>query len=140
MSKYSIYTDGGFSIARNIGGWGCIVVLNDETVVNTSSGIEENSTSNRMELTAFIAGLKFAKDVGGCIIYSDSQYIVKGYNLWLNNWKNKDWKSSNNKDIKNKDLWLQVDSLKLPHIKVEWVKAHNGNKFNEMVDSLTRHY
>lgn len=136
---YRIYTDGGFSIPRNAGGWGCIVVK-DGKEIHRMNGVSTNETSNRMELTAFIKGLEYAQNLDKCLIYTDSQYTVKGYNEWLQNWKKKDWKNSKNKEIKNKDLWVKIDNLKNKNIKAVWVKGHNGNKFNELVDSLTRDY
>ena len=138
---YRIYTDGGFSIPRNAGGWACIVVLNGKELRGYRiNGVAINETSNRMELTAFIQGLKYAQSIGSCKIYTDSQYTVRGYNEWMKNWKKKGWKNSSKKEIKNKDLWKIIDSLKKSNIKVEWVKGHNGDKFNELVDSLTRDY
>jgi len=142
----SIYSDGGFSIPRGIGGWG-IVVVEDNEVIHKESGTEKNSTSNRMEMTAFLTALKFTtKPV---TIYTDSNYVVQGYNLWMHNWVNKGWKTSNNDSVKNYDLWVQIYELKNTigdRVTVKWTKGHNlkaGTKeayYNDMVDGLTRLY
>ena len=41
--------------------------------------------------------------------------------------------------IKNKDLWQTLDSLNAElSVNWQWIKAHIGNIYNEMADSLAR--
>ena len=45
----------------------------------------------------------------------------------------------NLKEKKNIDLWEEYDKVSYnKNIKYIWVKGHNGNKFNEIVDDLAR--
>ncbi|HHF0482618.1 TPA: RNase H family protein [Vibrio antiquarius] len=60
-----------------------------------------------LELSALAFGLKRARD--GDIIYSSSDYCVKGFNEWLDGWKRRDWCKANKEPIANEDLWRLVD-------------------------------
>ncbi|HCG8741923.1 TPA: RNase H family protein [Vibrio parahaemolyticus] len=60
-----------------------------------------------LELSALAFGLKRARD--GDIIYSSSDYCVKGFNEWLGGWKRRDWCKANKEPIANEDLWRLVD-------------------------------
>ena len=141
-----IFTDGGFSIPKNKGGWAFIVVKDDD-IVFEDFGTETNSTSNRMELTAFLRALEYVKhiDNDNVELFADSKYTVNGYNSWLNGWRKNDYKKSDKKDIKNKDLWVKIDKLRFPNLTVNWVKSHSKSKdklsiYNNIVDKLTRNY
>lgn len=147
-----IYTDGGYSIPREEGGWAMVVV--DESleekdrVLYTENGTQKDSTSNRMEMTAFLTALIYAqaKELKELEIITDSNYVVQGYNTWSKNWKAKGWKKADGKPIKNKDLWLEIDNRRIQGLKVTWTKGHNlksGTKesyYNDMCDRLTRDY
>ena len=70
-------------------------------------------------------------------IYTDSKYVKDGITEWINKWKLNNWRSSNKKPVKNKDLWVKLDNCCQKHIvNWKWVKAHAGNKFNNLVDEL----
>ncbi len=45
--------------------------------------IRRSTTNAELELMALIEGLEYAQD--GDVIYSDSDFCVKGYNGWLGN-------------------------------------------------------
>ncbi len=132
--KIRIFTDGGYSIPRNIGVWAFVVVEGNKDIYE-DSGKLKNSTSNRAELTAFLRALETAQVFDSVEIISDSQYVVKGYNHWIKKWEKSGWKKK-----KNIDLWKDVLELKheSKHVKVKWVKGHNGNKWNEYVDKMTK--
>ena len=43
----------------------------------------------------------------------------------------------NRKPVKNKDLWVKLDNSCRKHkVNWKWVKAHAGNKYNNLVDEL----
>ena len=99
--------------------------------------IEKSTTNNRMELMAPIMALKKIKKSSQITIYTDSTYLKDGITIWINNWKKNDWKSANKKPVKNKDLWVILDKLTEKKLIIwKWVKAHAGNKFNEIADKL----
>jgi len=96
------------------------------------SGGENNTTNNRMELKAVIEALKALKSPCEITVYSDSTYVVKGINEWLENWIKKDFKK-----VKNEDLWKEFVALSEGHkIKCIWVKGHNGHEENERCDKI----
>lgn len=120
----SIYTDG--SCLKNPngpGGWAYLILEKDDFII-IDSGNEISTTNNRMELKAVIEVLKNINFKNEYTIYSDSQLTI---NCAEGKWKRK----------ANLDLWEEYDNhSKNKKINYEWVKAHNGNKYNEMVDKI----
>jgi ribonuclease HI len=77
-----------------------------------------------MELKAVIEVLKVIDTEIEYKIFSDSQLTI---NCAIGKWKRK----------ANLDLWSEYDKyIKDKKVVFEWVKAHNGNKYNEMVDKI----
>ncbi|MDC3152254.1 ribonuclease HI [Pelagibacteraceae bacterium] len=133
--KLKIYTDGACSGNPGKGGWAAIIL--DEKGQSSISGGENKTTNNRMELMAPIMALRKIKIKSEIIIYTDSRYVKDGITEWIKKWKLNNWKSSNKKPVKNKDLWVKLDHCCQKHsVKWKWVKAHAGNKFNDLVDEL----
>jgi len=134
--KYVIYTDGACSGNPGPGGWGA-VILDEENNEVKISGKEKSTTNNRMELMAPIMALRKIKKNSEIIIYTDSTYLKNGITTWIKNWEKNGWKSVNKKSVKNKDLWVKLNKLsKEQIIDWKWVKAHAGNKYNEIADGL----
>ena len=134
--KYVIYTDGACSGNPGPGGWGAIILSEEKNETNIS-GKEKSTTNNRMELMAPIMALRKIKEASKIIIYTDSIYLKNGITTWIKNWEKNGWKNANKKPVKNKDLWLTLNELSKEHvINWKWVKAHAGNKYNEIADKL----
>ena len=134
--KYVIYTDGACSGNPGHGGWGAII-LNEEKNETRISGDVKSTTNNRMELMAPIMALRKIKKASAIIIYTDSTYLKNGITTWIKNWEKNGWISSGKKPVKNKDLWVMLNKLsKEKVIDWKWVKAHAGNKYNEIADRL----
>ncbi|MAW48672.1 MAG: ribonuclease HI [Gammaproteobacteria bacterium] len=130
-----IYTDGACKGNPGEGGWGAVIEFEEST--KKLYGYENNTTNNRMEITAAINAIKSLKIKSNVVIHTDSKYLMNGINDWINNWKNNNWKTSTKKDVKNVDLWKAIDDLSSEHtIKWNWVKGHSGNPGNEMADDL----
>ena len=72
--KYTIYTDGACSGNPGPGGWGAVIFDNDNKQKNIS-GSEENTTNNRMELSAAIMALEEVNMNSEITIYTDSTYV-----------------------------------------------------------------
>lgn len=138
MPAIEVFTDGACSGNPGAGGWG--VILRYGEIEKELSGGEENTTNNRMELTAVIEALKALKKECDITIYTDSRYVMDGVQEWMPNWKLNGWKTTNKKSpVKNVKLWQILDSLLSKHkIKWVWVKGHNGHPENERVDKLAR--
>ena len=134
--KYIIYTDGACSGNPGPGGWGAIILSEEKNETNIS-GKEKSTTNNRMELMAPIMALRKIKKASKITIYTDSIYLKNGITTWIKNWEKNGWKSTNKKSVKNKDLWVTLNELSKEHvIDWKWVKAHAGNKYNEIADKL----
>ena len=130
-----IYTDGACKGNPGEGGWGAVIEFEEST--KKLYGYENNTTNNRMEITAAINAIKSLKIKSNVVIHTDSKYLMNGINDWINNWKNNNWKTSTKKDVKNVDLWKAIDDLSSEHtIKWNRVKGHSGNPGNEMADDL----
>lgn len=136
MSKLiEIFTDGGSRGNPGPGGWAAILRYGDH--VKEIFGAEENTTNNRMELTAAIEALTLIKKTSEIIFVTDSEYLQKGVMEWMNKWKQNGWVTADKKPVKNKDLWEKLDKVLSNHkIKWEWVKGHSGHRENERVDEL----
>ena len=122
-----IYTDGSSLGNPGPSGWGVIILEEDDIQISEIilSGNEKKSTNNRMELKAVIESIEFVteKEIK---IYTDSKYVI---NCAKGIWKIK----------KNIDLWnIYKKVSKNKKIEYVWVKGHNGNKYNEMVDKIAK--
>jgi ribonuclease HI len=134
-SVVEIYTDGACSGNPGPGGWGAILRWNGHE--KEISGGELQTTNNRMELMAVIKALEAMKKASVIHVYTDSQYVQKGVNEWLEGWKAKGWKTAAKKPVKNSDLWQILDSLLADHeISFHWIKGHAGHPENERADQL----
>lgn len=135
MKKVIIFTDGGCSGNPGIGGWGALLRYGKNE--KELSGNASDTTNNQMELTAVIRALSELKEPCEVMLYSDSQYVIKGMTEWLIGWKNKGWKGADKKPVKNLELWQELDALSQKHrITWNWVKGHAGHPENERVDGL----
>ena len=133
--KFKIYTDGACSGNPGKGGWAAVIL--DGKNQSSISGSENKTTNNRMELMAPIMALKKIKTKSEITIYTDSRYVKDGITEWIKKWKLNNWKSANKKPVKNKDLWVKLDNCCQKHnVSWKWVKAHAGNKLNNLVDEL----
>ena len=134
--ELKIYTDGACSGNPGRGGWAAII-LHKNSKQYSISGCINNTTNNRMELMAPIMALKKIKKKSKITIYTDSKYVKDGITDWIKKWKLNNWKNSSKKPVKNKDLWIKLDNSCQKHeINWKWVKAHAGNKYNNLVDEL----
>lgn len=135
-NKYiDIYTDGACSVNPGKGGWGVYLKIDNEEI--QLSGAKDNTTNNRMELTAVIEALKYLKCKSNINLFTDSKYVMQGIEEWIHNWKKNNWKTSKKEPVKNKELWIELDKLvSLHNIQWKWVKGHSGDYGNERADYL----
>ena len=85
MSLIRVFTDGACSGNPGNGGWGVVIVKDDEIV--KYNGSENDTTNNRMELKAAIEGIKLATNGSPLTLYTDSKYVKDGITSWIENWK-----------------------------------------------------
>ena len=129
----TIYTDGACRGNPGPGGYGTILMSGTHRK-ELSQGYR-NTTNNRMELLAVIAGMEaLKKENMNVTVYSDSQYVVKAIEEgWLKKWIATNFKGGK----KNKDLWMQYHQLAQNHtVRFVWVKGHATNPYNNRCDEL----
>jgi len=132
VKKITLFSDGSALGNPGPGGYGVILRYNGKE--KELFGAQEHTTNNRMELQGVIEGLKALKEPCEVDIVSDSSYVVKGINEWLQNWIKRDFKK-----VKNPDLWKEYIEVSKPHkIHAIWVRGHDGHAENERCDELAR--
>jgi ribonuclease HI len=137
LAEVEIFTDGACRGNPGPGGWAAI--LRYRTVEKELSGYEPETTNNRMEMTAAIAGLEALKRPCRVRLYSDSQYLRDGITKWIHGWKRRDWRTADKQPVKNVDLWQRLDAAAARHVVTwEWVRGHAGHPENERADALAR--
>ena len=135
-------TDGACSGNPGPGGWGGLIIFDDKSELEIG-GSEQNTTNNRMELTAAIKileKLKTYKLKENFKLRTDSKYVIEGYTKWITNWKRNGWKTSSGKSVQNLDLWQKIDQLRINGLVMEYVKGHSGDKQNDRVDKIATNY
>jgi len=131
-----IYTDGSCDPNPGPGGWAAMII---EPIKNrVIKGSVEYSTNNRMELTAALEAIRFIDPDQPIILYTDSQYLQKGVEEWMDNWKKRNWKRKGGK-LANVDLWKGIsEEIEKRKITWRWVRGHTGNPFNERVNKIAQ--
>lgn len=133
-----IYTDGSAHPNPGPGGYGVVVVSDDENNLIEYHGKESlNTTNNAEEIKAIVwATIKY----GECnpIVYTDSSYALNSLTVWRENWKCNEWLKSDNKPPENLELIKFFDLLwnNGYRIKLKKVQGHSGNKWNELADKI----
>ena len=82
-----VYTDGACRGNPGPGGWGALIVLDEEEI--TLFGGENNTTNNRMEMTAAIEALSYFSESSSIKLTTDSNYLKDGIEKWVLGWKKK---------------------------------------------------
>ena len=133
-----IYTDGGASPNPGLGGWAAILYSPEHNAKREIYGAEDNTTNNRMELTAAIMALEALKRPCDVDLHTDSAYLQNAFvKRWLVNWQKNNWRTSSGGDVLNRDLWEKlVELTKIHRVKWHWVKGHADDDMNNRCDEL----
>jgi len=132
-----LYTDGACSGNPGPGGWAFILKHPASAKEVEGVGAELETTNNRMELMAVIAGLEAVKRPCRVEIYSDSQYVLKGLEEWMDQWIRRGWRTASKQPVKNQDLWEQLNVLRKTHeLSFHWIRGHNEHPENERCDRM----
>ena len=140
--RLAVYTDGACLGNPGPGGWAWVVPDDQEApeAGRRESGHEAATTNQRMELTAVLEALTALSGSAALNVYSDSRYVVDCFEKrWWEGWKRRGWRNSSKQPVKNQDLWRPLLELALEGeraVKFHWVKAHYGNRWNELADLL----
>ena len=74
-------------------------------------------------------------------MFSDSELCVKTINEWAAGWEARGWRRKTG-PIKNLELVQELYRLARAHpkVKLQWIRAHDGSRWNEYVDALANSY
>lgn len=138
--KDGVFSDGSCDGNPGPGGWGFVWVENDG-VVAEQSGTDPATTNNRMELRALIEAYKSLPEDARLTVHSDSQLCVKTINEWAAGWEQRGWRRKKG-PIANLELVRELWDLanRHPHVTLQWIKAHDGSRWNEYADALASAY
>lgn len=136
-----VFTDGASEGNPGPGGWGAVRVASGE-IVAEAHGSEPHTTNNRMELTALVAGLRMLDPADEEIVYTDSQLVVNIVTQWATGWEARGWTKKSSGPIANLELVKEAYALyrERPGVELRWIKAHDGNRWNEYADALATAY
>ena len=132
-----MYTDGACIGNPGPGGYAAVLIYGERR--KELSGGYRQTTNNRMEIMAVIAGLKALKMGVAVKVYTDSQYVANAINQgWARRWRENGWVRNKDKErAKNVDLWEELLLLcEERKVIFEWIKGHNNENENEYCDRL----
>lgn len=135
-----IYTDGACcSNGKNGAKAGIGVYWGPNHPLNVSERLPGRQTNNRAEIHAAVRALNQAKENGfnDVIIYTDSNFLIKGVTKWIHTWKKNGWKLSTGAPVKNREDFEALEIAR-KNLKVNWihVRGHKGIFGNEEADRL----
>ena len=137
LETVEVFTDGACLGNPGPGGWAALLRSGERE--KELSGGEAETTNNRMELMAAIAGIEALKRACAVVVTTDSQYVRRGVEEWLARWQANGWRTSDRQPVKNRDLWERLAAALAGHkVKWHWVRGHAGHVENERVDKLAR--
>ncbi len=136
LPQVTIYTDGGCLGNPGPGGYG-VVLLFGKHRKELSGGFRQ-TTNNRMEILAAIAGLEALNRPCWVTLFSDSRYVVDAMTKgWAERWRRNGWRRNKKDKALNPDLWGRLLDLCEQHqVEFRWTKGHAGTKENERCDQL----
>ncbi|MFT7521193.1 MAG: ribonuclease HI [Kiritimatiellia bacterium] len=133
------YTDGGCrGNPGGVGGWGLLLIDTRSGRALERWGAVAETTNNRMEMRAALEALRSLRGREQPIeIRTDSKYLHDAATSWVDGWRRRGWCKANGDPIANADLVESIDDLQRQHRVVwTWVRGHQGEPGNELVDGL----
>jgi ribonuclease HI len=122
--RFEIYTDG--SHKAKWGSWAFIIVQKNK-IIHQAWGRESGTNSHRMEFQAAIEALKHILPNSKVIVHTDSRILLDAVSEKMK-------RPAVNPD----QVEILFDLMAKNKVTWKWVKAHNGNKYNEICDELCR--
>ena len=137
IKEVTIYTDGACDPNPGPGGYRAVLIFGHHR--KELSGGFRQTTNNRMEIYAVIAGLQALKEPCRVKLFCDSEYVVKAMSEgWAHRWQANNWHRTKQEKAANHDLWQRVLNLCNKHeVKFFWIRGHSGIPENERCDQLS---
>lgn len=124
IKSYIAYTDGSADNTGTKMGGAAYIILKDGEIVHKACKKFKDTTSNRMEMLAIISAVNYVPKWSEIEIFTDSKYSANVFSG--------EWVPSKNLDLVEK--FREVSKNK--RVKITWIKGHDGNPYNEMVDRM----
>ncbi|HFG1581137.1 TPA: RNase H family protein [Vibrio cholerae] len=108
QSHYTLYIGVSVNKDKTQGAVG-VAIYDEEHQLADSFAVlvDRNIDSTELELTAIVECLRYA--FNDDVICSTSDFCVRGYNEWLDDWKKRGWRKSDKKPVAYRQLWQLVD-------------------------------
>jgi ribonuclease HI len=137
VKQVILFTDGSCLGNPGAGGWACL--LRWGSAEREISGAEADTTNNRMELRAVIAGLSALKEAAAVRVVTDSQYVQRGMTQYLPRWVQSSWRTSRGVPVSNRDLWEALLHESSRHeVTWTWVRGHGASAEHNRCDQLAQ--
>ena len=121
------YTDGSYRVPRNFGAAACIVLDGEGTAIRYKwSEVSRYSTSNRQEMAAIIHALLHVPEGSSVLVRSDSENGIAQLTGQVRS----------KKDAGLVQLFRQVRKERALQVRLEWIRSHSGDPWNDYVDNL----
>lgn len=139
-----IYTDGSAHPNPGPGGFGVVILDDNENLISTYGRQTDSiTTNNREELKPIVScllgfGVKDPKRANWPIVYTDSAYAYNTFTSWMFSWASKGWRKSDKKTPENLDLIQKYYDYWQQGYRIELRKCagHQGHKWNELADGI----
>lgn len=134
ISGYKAYVDGSFDEASNNFSCGVVIIDEEGQVQEMKKSFFDEDASAHRNVAGEVMGSKMAiqycldKGIKELTVFHDYEGIAK--------WANDEWKANHKLTQEYKSFVKDArDSMKITFVKV---KAHAGNKYNELADKLAK--
>jgi ribonuclease HI len=149
-----IYTDGSSYSGPRRGGVGILFVSVDDAGEERVDAYPESgylgATNQQMELRAAIDALAAlvrgsapvsASPFRQIVIWTDSMYLVDGYNSARFSWLQTGWTNRDGNPVANAPMWkelLKIAGRTGKRVEIKWVKGHKKSAHNKAADKLAK--
>lgn len=134
-----IYTDGSAHPNPGPGGYGAVVLDDDNNIIQLWSKECANTTNNSEEIKAILwALITYGKNKTPPKVFSDSAYAINCLTIWRYTWERNGWVKGDGKIPENLELIQTFHDFWNQGYRIELIKVHghSGNKWNELADKL----
>jgi len=137
VKQIILFTDGSCLGNPGPGGWACL--LRWGSVDKELFGAQFDTTNNRMELQAVIAGLSALKEPAKVRVVTDSQYVQRGMTQYLSRWVQNSWRNSKGVPVANRELWEALQRESSRHaVTWTWIRGHGASAEQNRCDELAQ--
>ncbi|WP_373017192.1 ribonuclease H [Thiomicrorhabdus sp.] len=142
MRHLAVYTDGGYVAKQDIGGWG-VVIIDQNNQHQRFSGWQRHTSSLEMELQAAVHALEHIRESSQNDIpiqlFTDSKILIEGLDYKIRQYRQQKWIHKSGRPVESRSLWERLEHLtNTLKVTVKWVKGHKNTPGNLIADQLAR--